>query len=76
MSVNNTQSRVKNSFRNTMFGFLGLLLYQVFNFATRSVFIRLLGVEYKVNDLRKFNTYRIWTEKYQYDIIYTIPTLY
>ena len=59
MSVNNTQSRVKNSFRNTMFGFLGLLLYQVFNFATRSVFIRLLGVEYKVNGLRKFNTYSV-----------------
>lgn len=34
MSVNNTKSRVKNSFRNTVFGFLGLLLYQVFNFAT------------------------------------------
>lgn len=52
MSVNNTQSRVKNSFRNTMFGFLGLLLYQVFNFATRSVFIRLLGAEYNgVNGL-------------------------
>lgn len=52
MSVNNTQSRVKNSFRNTVFGFLGLLLYQVFNFATRSVFIRLLGAEYNgVNGL-------------------------
>lgn len=43
---------MKNSFRNTMFGFFGLLIYQIFNFATRSVFIRLLGAEYNgVNGL-------------------------
>ena len=50
--MNNTESRMKNSFRNTMFGFFGLLIYQIFNFATRSVFIRLLGAEYNgVNGL-------------------------
>ena len=50
--MNNAESRMKNSFRNTMFGFFGLLIYQIFNFATRSVFIRLLGAEYNgVNGL-------------------------
>ena len=39
-------SRTKKSLRNTIFGMVGLLCYLVVSFATKSVFVRLLGAEY------------------------------
>ena len=48
----NTESRVAKSMRNTIFGIIGLLGSLIFSFITRSVFIRILGVEYNgVNGL-------------------------
>ena len=45
-------SRTKKSLRNTIFGMVGLLCYLVVSFATKSVFVRLLGAEYNgVNGL-------------------------
>ena len=46
------RSRTGNSLRNTIIGFLGLLISLVVSFATKSVFIKLLGAEYNgVNGL-------------------------
>lgn len=46
------KTRTGNSLRNTIFGFIGLFLSMVVSFATKSVFIKLLGAEYNgVNGL-------------------------
>lgn len=45
-------SRTSKSLRNTIFGMMGLFCYLVVSFATKSVFVRLLGAEYNgVNGL-------------------------
>lgn len=47
-----TNTRTGNSLRNTIFGFIGLFLSMVVSFATKSVFIKLLGAEFNgVNGL-------------------------
>lgn len=46
------ESRLKNSMRNSVFGVIGLLASLIVSFATKAVFIRLLGAEYNgVNGL-------------------------
>ena len=40
------QSRVAKSMKNTVFGVVGLLCNLIVSFVTRSIFIRILGVEY------------------------------
>ena len=46
------QSRVVKSVRNTIFGMIGLLCSLIISFVSRSIFIRILGVEYNgVNGL-------------------------
>lgn len=45
-------SRTRKSLRNTVFGIVGLSCYLIVSFATKSVFVRLLGAEYNgVNGL-------------------------
>ena len=45
-------SRTRKSLRNTVFGMVGLSCYLIVSFATKSVFVRLLGAEYNgVNGL-------------------------
>ena len=45
-------SRTRKSLRNTIFGMVGLSCYLIVSFATKSVFVRLLGAEYNgVNGL-------------------------
>lgn len=46
------QSRVAKSMKNTIFGMVGLFLSLIVSFVSRSIFIRILGVEYNgVNGL-------------------------
>lgn len=46
------KSRVNKSLKNTMFGLVGIICSLVVSFATKSVFVRLLGAEYNgVNGL-------------------------
>ena len=46
------QSRVAKSMKNTIFGMVGLLCSLIVSFIARSIFIRILGVEYNgVNGL-------------------------
>ena len=47
-----TASRTTNTLRNTILGFSGLIISQLVTFATKGVFVRLLGAEYNgVNGL-------------------------
>lgn len=47
-----TASRTTNTLRNTILGFSGLIISQLITFATKGVFVRLLGAEYNgVNGL-------------------------
>ena len=46
------KSRVSKSLKNTMFGLVGIICSLVVSFATKSIFVRLLGAEYNgVNGL-------------------------
>ena len=46
------QSRVEKSLKNTIFGMIGLFCSLIVSFVSRSIFIRVLGVEYNgVNGL-------------------------